>query len=72
MENLPEKWTGKLVGQMHNNRVTRQELADEIGVTKQYVVMILNGHRSPRGAREMLEVAYKNVLEKRAEDRHEC
>lgn len=38
---LPEKWTGRLVGKMHCNRVTYDELAEELGVTKAYVSLIL-------------------------------
>ena len=29
---MPEKWTGDLIGRMHNARVTRQDIATELGV----------------------------------------
>ncbi len=40
---MPEKWTGDLVGKMHVNHVTLAELGKELGITKAYVGMILNG-----------------------------
>ena len=62
-----EKWCGDLVGKMFRNKVTRQDLADELGVTKQYVSMLLNGERTTEGARERLENAYNVILERRKE-----
>lgn len=63
-----EKWCGDLVGKMFRNKVTRQDLADELGVTKQYVSMLLNGERTTEGARERLENAYNVILERRKEN----
>lgn len=62
---MPEKWTGRLVGKMHNERVTYDELANELGVTKSYVSMILNGARKPDGIRERMEAAVEAVVGKR-------
>lgn len=62
---MPEKWTGRLIGKMHNERVTYDELGAEMGVTKAYVCMILNGARKPEGIRERMEAALAAVLEKR-------
>ena len=60
-----EKWCGDLVGKMFRNKVTRQDLADELGVTKQYISMLLNGERTTEGARERLEKAYNAILERK-------
>lgn len=60
-----EKWTGDLVGKMHNERVTNQDLAKEMKVTKSYVSMILNGSRKPKGIKQRMEAAFTSVLEKR-------
>lgn len=65
---MPEKWTGRLVGRMHNERVTYDELAAELGVGKAYVSMILNGKRKPEGIRKRMETAFENVLAKRRDD----
>jgi transcriptional regulator with XRE-family HTH domain len=62
---VPEKWTGDLIGEMHNNGVTYKELAEELGVTKAYIGMILNGRRTPPGSQLRMEAALWNILEKR-------
>ena len=64
---MPEKWTGDLVGKMHNNRITYDDLAGELGCTKAYVSMILNGTRKPEGIRERMETAVKNIIARRKE-----
>lgn len=62
---MPEKWTGRLVGKMHNERVTFDELAKEMGVTKPYVSMLLNGKRKPEGVQNRMEEALDAVLQRR-------
>lgn len=62
---MPESWTGKLIGKMHNADVTYDDLAAEIGCGKSYISMILNGKRNPKGAREKLNAAFERVIEKR-------
>jgi len=65
---MPEKWTGRLIGRMHNERVSYDELGAELGVTKAYISMILNGTRSPEGIRERMEAAFDAVIHKRKAD----
>ena len=62
---MREAWTGTLIGRMHNEEVTYQELADEAGVVKGYVSQILNGTRTPKKGREMLENAFEAILQRR-------
>lgn len=61
---MPEKWTGRLIGKMHNNCITYEQLANEIGVNKAYISMILNGRRKPSGIQERLEGAVKRIIER--------
>ena len=42
-----------------------EELATELGVTKPYVSMILNGARKPAGIRKRMEDAFKEVVRKK-------
>lgn len=62
---MPETWTGNLIGKMHNKDVTYDELAEEMGVTKSYVSMILNGHRRPPDIRNRMEVAFNSIIQRR-------
>lgn len=64
---MPEKWTGRLVGKMHNERITYDDLAAEMGVTKAYISMILNGKRSPDSIRARMEEAVNRLVERGAE-----
>lgn len=64
---MPEAWTGRLVGRMHNAQITQQDMANEMNCTKAYVSMILNGARKPNGARERFEAAFEAVKKKKGE-----
>lgn len=63
---MPERWTGRLIGKMHNERITYDELAAELGVTKAYVSMILNGKRNPDGIRHRMEEAVNRLVREKA------
>lgn len=62
---MPEKWTGRLIGRLHNEKITYEELAKEMGVTKPYISMILNGVRKPAGIRERMEAAVSSIVERK-------
>lgn len=65
---MPEAWTGRLIGRMHNNRITYAELGAEMGVGKAYVSQLLNGARKPKGIQTRMENALEAVLERRKKD----
>lgn len=66
---MPEKWTGVLIGKMHNERITYSELASELGIKKSYLSMILSGNRKPPNAKERLNAAFNAVVERRKENK---
>lgn len=59
---MPETWTGDLIGAMHNKKITRKDLAEELGVTKAYVTMILNGQRNPPKIQSRMENAFAAIV----------
>ena len=59
---MPKKWTGDLVGLMHTNNISQQELAAELGVTNRYVSMVLNSHKEPAGAKERFSAALDRII----------
>lgn len=59
------QWIGEIVGEMHNNKISKTQLADHMGVTREYVSMILNGHRCPTGAEERLRAAVRELSSKK-------
>lgn len=62
---LNKKWTGNLVGLMHDHKITKTMLAEELGVSREYVSMILNEHREPAGAEGRFLDAVHRLIKKR-------
>jgi len=65
---MREKWTGDLIGRMHNADVTFDELGAELGWGKSYISMILNGTRNPNGAQEKMEAAFEAIVERKRKE----
>nr|DAT25059.1 MAG TPA: DNA-binding protein [Caudoviricetes sp.]DAZ64564.1 MAG TPA: DNA-binding protein [Caudoviricetes sp.] len=57
---------------MHTNRISFEEVAAEMGVTRAYISMILNGRRKPPDARKRVEGAIDAIIERRAEDKEDA
>lgn len=62
---MREKWTGELIGKMHNNGIKQIELANKLCVTNAYVGMILRGERKPAGVRQQMESALNELIKER-------
>lgn len=62
---MPEAWTGRLIGRMHNNRITYAELGAELGIGKAYVCRILNGVKKPKDIQKRMENALDAIIERR-------
>lgn len=67
---MPEAWTGELVGKMHNEHVTYDDLANMLGVGKSYISMVLNGSRNPKDAKERFEKAFVDCVAQRSSAEH--
>ena len=61
------QWLGDFVGKMHRHRVTITKLAVELGVTREYVSAILNGHREPAGIEKRMNEALDRIVERMGE-----
>lgn len=61
------QWIGNFVGRMHQHRITNTQLAQEMGVTREYLSMILNGHREPSGIEERMNDALDRLIQKDGE-----
>lgn len=62
------QWIGDFVGRMHRNRVKITQIAQEMGVTREYLSMILNGHRETAGIEQRMNEALDNIIAKRGEE----
>lgn len=56
------QWIAELVGQMHKWKISNKRLADYMGLTPEYVSMVLNGHREPAGAEEKFTKAVSDLI----------
>lgn len=56
------QWIGELVGKMHSYKISKTQLANHLGVTREYVSMVLNGHRDPAGAEEKFCAAVEEII----------
>ena len=65
---MPAQWTGELVGRMHNNRGSAQQLAAKIGCSTKWLSMVLNGHSSPKDAEQRFNAALDELIKEREED----
>jgi transcriptional regulator with XRE-family HTH domain len=63
---MPAQWTAEIVGKMHANRIQQSQLAKHMGVTPEYVSMILNGHREPQHAQERFRAALDELIASKA------
>ena len=62
---MSEQWTGQIVGLLHTHRITQAELAAELGLTAQYISMVLNGKKSSKGINERMEAAIQAIVDRR-------
>ena len=64
---MSTEWTGRVVGLLHTHRITQADLAREMGVTAQYVSMVLNGKKTSKGIQERMEDAIQTIVDRRNE-----
>ena len=63
---MPERWTGRLLGQMHNAGVSQGDIAEELKLSNAYVSMVFHSKRG-LDRREDFENAFKAIVARRNE-----
>jgi transcriptional regulator with XRE-family HTH domain len=58
-------WIAVAVGKMHVNKVLHKDVASRMGVTEEYLSMILNGKKTPKGASERILTAIDEIIAER-------
>ena len=61
------QWICDFVGRMHQHRVTITQLSKEMCVTREYLSMILNGHREPHDIEQRMNDALDSIIKEQAE-----
>lgn len=54
-------WIAEIVGLMHKHGISNKQLAAHLGVTPEYISMVLNGHREPTGIEGRLRKAIDEI-----------
>jgi transcriptional regulator with XRE-family HTH domain len=68
---VSKKWTGNLVGLMHDYQISQKKLAQKLGYTFQYVSMVLNGKREPPGAEARFTKAVYELIDSRGTEENQ-
>ena len=64
-----EQWIAEAVGKMHINKITQTQLADRLGVTNDYIWMILNGKKSPKNVESRVMTAIDEIIAERTSEK---
>lgn len=64
---MPAQWTGRIVGELHNNKLTLKELAKEVNWNDKYLSQVINSENPPKGSEQKLTEAMNRLIEKRTE-----
>lgn len=62
---MPAQWTGKIVGEIHNNKLTAKELAKELGWHDKYLSQVLNCDDPPKDAEQKVSAALERLIERK-------
>lgn len=58
-----ENWIAEIVGKMHLYKITQSDLAEELGIRRDYLNKILNGKERPANAEKNITNALNKVIE---------
>lgn len=61
-----EKWIANVAGLMHVHKITQSELANKLGLKREYVNRILNGAETPANAKERIIKALNEIIESKS------
>lgn len=60
-----EEWTIKAAGLMHYNKISNIDVSKKLGVTTEYVSMLLNGKKKPANAETRIMTAISDIIRER-------
>lgn len=64
---MPAQWTGEVLGEMHLNSISAQDLSRKMGIHPKYFSAIMNGHRKPEGAEARFRAALDELIQEKKE-----
>ena len=60
-----DKWIANVIGKMHIHGIKQDELANQLGVRRDYLNKILNGKENPKNAQKRIETAVDELISDR-------
>lgn len=60
---MPAQWTGRIVGELHNHKLTLKQLAAELGWHDKYLSQVINSESPPAKAEEKLTAALQRLID---------
>ncbi len=60
-----EMWLGEIAAMLKMNRISQRELAAELGMTEEYVSMVLNGKKTSATIEAKMRSAINEIVSKR-------
>ena len=60
-----ENWIAGVVGKMHLHKITQNDLATTLGVSRVYLNKVLNGKECPANAKENVTNALNKLIKER-------
>lgn len=62
-----ENWIADCIGKMHIHGIKQGDVADEMGVRRDYLNKILNGKETPKGIEDRVSKAIDALIARRSE-----
>ena len=59
---MPAQWTGRVVGELHNARITMKDLAAELGWHEKYLSQVMNSDDPPKNAEAKVTDAANRLI----------
>lgn len=60
-----ENWIAACIGKMHVNGIKQGDVADEMGIRRDYLNKILNGKETPKGIEDRVSKAIDTLIARR-------
>ena len=60
-----DSWIANAVGEMHINKISNIDISKKLGVTAEYVSMLLNGTKKPANAETRIMTAIDDIIRER-------
>ena len=64
-ENKLENWIGEAVAKMHINHISQSDVANKLGIRRDYLNKIFNGKNNPKDAKERIMTAIDAIIAER-------